>query len=268
MYGINPVVMAQLCEDLQRTDIGDAGIKKMDIIKLHWTLHFLYRYPTEVERSNIWNKCPNTIRDSCWLYTGAIRALKAVKICWPRRGFWKEDDIWVLTVDGTHLLTLEPGDSDVPKDPSYFSFKHHAAGFNYEVGVCLFESRCIWLSGPHRAGTHNDAKMFTDGGLKDKLELAGKKAIGDDGHRGFPNQMSTANSLDSDAVRDFKVRARQRHEGFNGKIKQFAVLGEQFRCKNNPNDKLTVEEKLQVCFEAVCVLVQYKMEMGDPLYDI
>jgi hypothetical protein len=202
------------------------------------------------------------------LCTGAIEALKAVKIYWPRRRFSKEDDILVVNVDGTHLLTLEPGDPHVPKDPSCFSFKHHAAGFNHKVGVCLFESRCIWLSGPHRAGTHNDAKMFTVGGLKDKLELAGEKAIGDDGCRGFPNQMSTANSLDSDAVQDFKVRAWQKHEGFNGKIKQFAALGEQLCCKNDPNDKLTVEEKLQMCFEAVCVLVQCKMEMGDPLHDI
>jgi hypothetical protein len=120
-----------------------------------------------------------------------------------------------LSIDGTHLLSLEPGDSDIPKDPSYFSFKHHAAGFNYQVGLCLFQSRCVWLSGPHKAGTYNNAKMFTDGGLKDKLELAGKKAIGDDGCRGFPDQMSTTNSLDSEAVRDFKVRSRQRHEAFN-----------------------------------------------------
>jgi hypothetical protein len=60
--------------------------------------------------------------------------------------------------------------------------------------------RLIWLSGPHKAGTYNDAKMFTDCGLKDKLEQASKKAIGDDGYRGFPNQMSTANSHDSDTV--------------------------------------------------------------------
>ena len=81
-------------------------------------------------------------------------------------------------VDGTHLVTLEPGDSNIPKDPSYFSFKHHAAGFNYEVGICLFQNRCIWLSGPHKAGTYNDAKTFRECGLKDKLQEAGKKAIG------------------------------------------------------------------------------------------
>jgi hypothetical protein len=270
MYGVNTVVTAQLCEDLQTTEVEDARIEpgEMNVTKLHWTLHFLYRYPTEVERQNQWNQCANTIRDSCWFYTAKIRALKATKISWPPRGFWKDDDIWVMGVDGTHLLVLEPGDSDIPKDPSYFSFKHHAAGFNYEIGVCLFTSRCIWFSGPHKAGTYNDAKMFTEFGLKDKLERAGKKAIGDDGYRGFPNQISTANSHDSDAVREFKVRSRQRHEAFNGKIKQFSVLSERFRCKNNPNDKLTVQEKLQMCFEAVVVLVQYKMEMGEPLYDI
>jgi hypothetical protein len=268
MYGVNPVVTAQLCEDLQRTEVGDARIGKMDVEKLHWALHFLYRYPSEIESSNTWNKCANTIRESHWFYTAKIRALKVTKIRWPRSGFWKDDDIWVLSVDGTHLLVLEPGDSDIPKDPSYFSFKHHAAGFNYEVGVCLFESKCIWLNGPNKAGEYNDAKMFTDGGLKDKLALAGKKGIGDDGYRGFPNQISTANGLDSEDVRVYKVRSRQRHEVFNGKLKQFGVLSERFRCKNNANDQFTAAEKLQMCFEAVVVLVQYKMDMGEPLFDI
>ena len=270
MYGINPYVMAQLCEDLQTTKIENARIdpKQIDIDKLHWTLHWLYRYPTEKERESIWHKSANTVRDAAWFYVEKIRSLKAQKITWPGKGHWKSDDIWVMTVDGTHLVILEPGDSDVPKDPSYFSFKHHAAGFNYEVGVDLFESRCIWLSGPHKAGTYNDAKMFSECGLKHKLEKSGKVAIADDGYRGFPNQISTANSLDSEAVRVFKVRARQRHEIYNSKLKQFAILSERFHCKNNTNDKFTVDEKLQMCFEAVNVLVQYKMEMGEPLFDI
>jgi hypothetical protein len=56
------------------------------------------------------------------------------------------------------------------------------------------------LSGPHKAGTFNNGKMFTEGRLKDKLERAGKKAIGNDGCKDFPNQMSIASSLDSKAV--------------------------------------------------------------------
>ena len=177
-------------------------------------------------------------------------------------------DIWIMTVDGTHLVTLEPGSEEVPKDSSYFSFKHHAAGFNYEVGIHLFESRCIWLSGPHKAGVYNDAKMFKECGLRDKLRLAGKKAIGDEGYQGFPNEISTANTLDSEEVQEFKIRARQRHEVYNGKLTQFAVIGEKFRCKNNPNDLYDAAEKLQMVFEAVNVLVQYKMQAGEPLFDI
>jgi hypothetical protein len=130
-----------LCEDLQRTEVKGARIEpgKMDIDKLHWTLHFLYCYPTQLDCTNVWNKCSNTVHDSCWFYTARIRALKATKIYWPCRGFWKDDNIWVVSANGTHLLTLEPGDSDTPKYPSYFSFKHHADGFNYVVGICLFK---------------------------------------------------------------------------------------------------------------------------------
>ena len=107
-----------------------------------------------------------------------IRNLKGMKIVWPK---FNPSDIWVMPVDGAHLVTLEPGDSDVPKDPAYFSFKHHAAGFNYEVGIDLFTSRCIWLSGPHKAGTYNDAKIFKEKGLRAKLRRHGKKAIADEG---------------------------------------------------------------------------------------
>jgi hypothetical protein len=128
-----------------------------------------------------------------------------LKIVWPKD--FSEDDIWGMTVDGIHLVSLEPGDSDVPKDPAYFSFKHHAAGFNYEVGIHLFKSKCIWLSGPHKAGEYNDAKIFKEKGLKARLKKAHKKAIADEGYRGFPNQISTANGLDTEEVAEFKVWA-------------------------------------------------------------
>ena len=268
MYGVHPCVTAQLTEDLQTTEFDEARVepKDLNLDKLHWTLNWLYRYPTETERESQWNKCANTVRDANWLYTDKIRHLKREKIVWPKS--FLPTDIWVMTVDGTHLVTLEPGDGDIPKDPSYFSFKHHAAGFNYEVGVSLFESKCIWLSGPHKAGEYNDAKVFREKGLCDKLKQTGKKAIGDDGYRGFPNECSTANGLDCEAVKDFKSRARQRHEIYNGKLKVFSVLSDTFRCKSHPKDPWTPAQKLQMVFEAVNVLVAYKMEKGEPLFDI
>jgi hypothetical protein len=267
MYGMDPSSTAKLWLDLQTTRIETARVNpdETSIDKLHWAMHFLYRYPTETERESTWQKCANTIREACWLYVYKIKELKAETIVWPKFG---NSDVWVMTVDGTHLVTLEPGDNpDFPRDPSYFSFKHHTAGFNYEVGVHLFESKCIWLSGPHKAGVYNDAKIFRECGLMHRLRRKGKKAIADSGYRGFSNEISMHNSLDTEEVREFKTRARQRHEIYNGMLKQFGVLSDRFRCKNNKNERFTSAEKLQFCFEAVNVLVQYKMQT-EPLFDI
>ena len=206
-YGVEPCVMSKLVEDLQTTNIASARIENLNIDKLHWAVHFLYRYPTETENESTWKKCSNTIRQACWFHVDKIRNLKAAKIVWPQFG---DTDIWVMSVDGTHLVTLEPGGHpDFPKDPSYYSFKHHAAGFNYEVGIDLFRSKCIWLSGPHKAGEYNDAKIYKTCGLHDKLKQLGKKAIADEGYRGFPRTISTHNALDTQPVREFKTRARQ-----------------------------------------------------------
>ena len=200
--GASPCVVVAISEDLQTTNIENARIK-VNIEKLHWSMNFMCRYHTEIENRNRWHKDPTTIRNACWICIEKISWLKLDKIKWPR--LFLPDDIWIMSVDGTHLVRLEPGDSDIPKDPAYFSFKHHTAGWNYEVGIHLFESKCIWLSGPHKAGTHNDAKVFNEKGLRKKLAHEGKKAIADHGYRGFPNEISIANSLDSEAVREFKT---------------------------------------------------------------
>ena len=54
-------------------------------------------------------------------------------------------------------------------------------------------------------------------------------------------------------------RARARHETFNGRIKNFGCLDDRFRHGM---------EKHKICFEAVCVIVQYQLENGSPLFDI
>jgi len=167
-----------------------------------------------------------------------------------------------MSVDGVHFHTQEPSHPTLPKDTSYFSFKHKCAGFNYEVGVALHESRCVWLRGPYKAGAYNDIKIFKEKGLKKKLQKYKKKVIADHGYKGYPKLISTANSRDTEEVRKFKVRARQRHEKFNGMTKEFLCLSNKFRHQKD------MEGKLQACYEAVVVITQYKMELGTPLFDI
>jgi hypothetical protein len=127
--------------------------------------------------------------------------------------------------------------------------------------LSLRESKVVWINGPYKAGTYNDIKIFRECGLKAKLEATGKKAIADDGYQGYPNLISRYNSFDSEEVREFKSRARMRHEKFNGMCKVFKCLESRFR--HQP-----FEESLQLCFEAVAVIVAYKMEMGESLFDI
>jgi hypothetical protein len=105
------------------------------------------------------------------------------------------------------------------------------------------------MKGPKPASTH-DITIYREE-LKNKIP-AGKRAIGDKGYRGEPNTISTPSSRDPEELRRFKSRARARHESFNGRIKNFKCLAERFRHGKH---------KHQICFEAVCVIVQYQLDM-------
>ena len=97
-------------------------------------------------------------------------------------------------------------------------------------------------------------------GLRKKLERPGKKGIADGGYRGFNNLLSTPNiRYDLPEVLKFKSRTRLRHERFNAMLKTFDCLDSRFRHG---------KDKLCACVEAVAVVCQYKMEFGEPLYDI
>ena len=95
------------------------------------------------------------------------------------------------------------------------------------------------------------------GGLKSKIP-PGKMVIADKGYPGEPS-CRLRNSYDAPEVKTFKKRARARHETVNSRIKSFNVLAQRF-CSD--------VSKHKVVFEAVCVITQYEMENGHPLFDV
>jgi len=197
-------------------------------------------------------------RDDGWDCTTKIGALKALKLSWPLDNFG--DDIWVLSVDGVHFKTYEKRSSRLNLDPATFCCKHKCAGFNCEIGIALATSKVVWFNGPFESGTCNDVKIFAEKGLLAKLRALKKRAIGDGGYRGYPDCMSTPNvKCDIEEVRNFKSRARMRHERYNAMLKTFKILDDKFR-----SDKV----RLQQAFEAVAVLCQCKMDLEAPLCDI
>jgi hypothetical protein len=267
-YGARPHVVAQIWIDLQRTEIEDARINDAnedDLSQLLYTLNFMKSYPTEGQRQNKWHACDRVLRDNCWSMLLRLQALKATKIVWPTDEELG-DDIFVGAVDGTHIKTEEPMHAEFPKDEKAYSKKNHSAGLTYELVTSLSQSRIIWMNGPFLASTH-DTTMFTaPGGLREKLQGTGLRLIGDSGYTGHDDFISRANSRDSPEVSKFKSRARLRHETVNGKIKTLRCTDSaRFRHKGDHKDG---QSKFKICFEAAVVVTQYKMENGEPLFDI
>jgi hypothetical protein len=118
------------------------------------------------------------------------------------------------------------------------------------------------MNGPFPA-SKCDYDIFTKEGLMDRMPT-GSKAISDKGYVGDaskgPNaKLSVPNSHDTPEVSKFKGRAKARQESFNARIKKFKCLDERFR-------RGTVKHK--AVFEAVCVITQYSLENGSPLFDV
>jgi hypothetical protein len=148
----------------------------------------------------------------------------------------------------------------LPIDRKQCSHKFNHAAVKYEIFLSVFEPKCIWISGPRRGAKHA-ITIFREG-LKDKVK-DGKKSIVDRGYiSNKPDErrmLSQPSALDSKELNNFKSRARLRQETFNGRLKYFNALAQTFR-HTIPQHRLVLE--------AVCVIVQYQMDNGRPIFDV
>ena len=89
-------------------------------------LYHLRKYPTDEERERIFDLSPNWSRNWVWFILEKIRASKAQKIVWEDEC----EDIWVVSVDGTHCWMHEVAHPEFSLDPEYFSHKHNKCGIS------------------------------------------------------------------------------------------------------------------------------------------
>jgi hypothetical protein len=266
LFGVKPFVCSTIWEDLQthsNPGLDNRGTPLLPVVgrKLNpkhflMALHHLKRYPTEMEREGPWDISKYKGREWVTFFLLRLQALKEEKITWPED--WGNDDLWVITVDGTHVWIEEPIHPDWSQDSKYFSHKHGKAGMNYELGIAISSSRLVWMNGPFKAGT-NDITIFKDHGLKTKLIDCERMAIGDKGYTGHADTVSHFNRFDSRPVKKFKSRALKRHETFNNMTKRYRVLRGPFRHGVH---------SFATAFESVCVLCQYQLEYDEPLFDV
>ena len=271
-YRVEPKVLAKQWNDLCRTDLPDARVAKKNQnergFKMFMACHyFLFTYPknAQVFATNFQFGSTDMVSGKkLWSWLGKIAALQHEKIIWPEERYKNPNSAkYVVTVDCVDCHIREPKHPEKNIDTSYSSHKFKKAGLRYELGIDVHHPSLVWLSGPHKAGSDSDKIIFKQkDGLRDKLKKLvqyGKKGIADGGYEGHEKYLSLSSTLDKGPVREFKSRARSRHEGFNSEIKKYrsmATYWEQGRKKHG------------IAFRAVCVTLQYAMENGSPLFDV
>ena len=264
-YGRHPFHLAKLWRDLLTTTNQDALVDENDdrnILGFFAACNFLKVYAMEEVRDDFMgeNMHLNEIRSEAWKYTRKIAALKGGKIVWPADHEWQTT--FIISVDGTHRLVNEPRDPNVRRNPKWYSHKDEHAGMNFEVGVDLFRSRIVHVKVGTPASTHDLTEFRME--LAQKIP-AGKRVIADKVYacEEFQHMISTYNQFDSAELKEFKKRAKARHETVNDRIKKYGCMKQHFRHGI---------QKAQICCDAVVVMVQYAIEdtgpYGEPLFDI
>jgi hypothetical protein len=259
-YGLGPNAILLVYLDIQSRELlGELAVDKANIKDMLMALSWLKNYPMEHNHAGKWNLSENTARKRTWRYLKSFQKLKDHKVKWvcpdPAN---PPDEVFICSVDGIHCQISE---IRTKPDKNLCSYKNKRPGVVYELAIAVYDSKLVWINGPFLAGTSDLDVFRMPDGLKSKIPK-GKRVIADQGYRGEPQICSVRNPLDTKEVKELKGRAKARHEVFNGRLKDFAILSQRFR---STRDSLT---KHKTVFEACCVLQQYDVEDGHPLFKV
>jgi len=254
-FGADPATVCAMFHDLQTTTIPEARIKKPKVMHLLVALNWLAVYDNEDNMAGTFHCCENTLRTRIWTYVLALAALKDQKIVWD---ISNNPETFLLSVDGVHFRIHEMRKQP---DSRWCSYKYKQAGLSHEIGLSIYYDKVVWVNGPFMGAEH-DRDIYRSA-LQAKIPK-GKLVVAD---RGYTMEekvrtLSIRNRLDSKSLKEFKRRVRARHESFNWRMKRFRILSENFRGK-----KQRVQQHKKI-FEAVCVICQYDMENGHPLFAV
>lgn len=259
-YGSAPRVHAKMFSDLKKSR-QDAGPNSTLGIApdsnpshLLWACHWLHNYHKLVSLSGQYKKSEVTISKWLWFYVRKLNEILPQKIKWK----WRinpdnPEEIIIASVDGVHCRINEPGGFD----RRYRSHKLGKASFNYEVACAIREPAIVHICGPTFQQNDGTVSQRPDG-IQAKVP-PGRKIIADKMYAGYGDCFMTPHPRDKKRLRKFKNRARARQETINARLKEFRVLAEVYRHRRGLHG---------LVFCAVCVIVQYEMEMGEPIFDI
>ena len=159
----------------------------------------------------------------------------------------------LMTVDGTDFRIQEPQ----PFDAKWYSHKFNAAALRYEIGICIQTGWIVWTAGPFPAGDFNDLEIYRSY-LKDMLG-DGERVEVDEGYAGDLTVRTPSDYEGKHRWKVMKGKARARHEGINGRLKDFGMLRIPFRGNRNHHC---------LAFKAITLAVQSEIMSGRATFDV
>jgi hypothetical protein len=263
-YGVEPKTCLDVYKELN-TSNGSFSKGRAILSELLMMVEWFREYDTDFKIAARYGLNEKTGSKYLWKYTRAVQSLKEKKIKWLDRWNNAGSEIVIVSVDGVHCTISEPRQCPSSK---WYSHKSHGPALAYEIAVAIQENRVVHVHGPFPAGVPDLTIFRSPGGLKAKIP-DGKLATADRGYRGEA-ALRLPNERDTEVSRTFKKRAQARHETFNARLKSFKILSTRFRHSQNgrKGEGVTCHDNHKAVLEAVCVLLQYDMENGHPLFAV
>jgi len=270
MYGSDPLPVAQSWNHLigrgheltlAPRDVMSEKEKTHGLRKFLMAMHFLWAYPRNaIELGGKFGVSEKYAKGNhLWKWVRRISALAAIKIVWGPELDNPNSPSYSVWVDAADMPTWELKHPTLPKDPGYFTHKHHRCGVKYQIAVAVNSPNIVHISGPHRGGVGDKTILELSGVLENLKE--GKLAVCDKGYidKKYADKLSWPNPHDAPDLNEYKSRIRMRGETVNGRMKFFKILRECFR-----HD---LEHHRDV-YTAVAVMVQYQMDNGAPIFAV
>ena len=273
-FGASAITIAKIWEMI--LDLKESQ-GRFQNLKLHYLLWGFVKVKNYADEGVMAELCGNPTNKTFRKWSGiaieAIIALKNAIIRWDNRFIGAEecDDGAHASVDCTdcqfqQILIDNPrrqGRKTINK--KLYSYKIKKPALRYEVAISLWEDRIVWVNGPYLPGEFNDLQIFRHS-LIHMLE-PNERVIADKIYRAEAPEKVICDGMIGDYDLDILKRAEGRHENLNRRLKQFSCLSDPFRGRNK--DAATKPRDHAKMFNAVCVIVQVAMEIGEQeLYDI
>jgi len=229
-YGSSSETIANMWNDLCLTEIPEAKLKASEMSKTGFKRFMMAHYFLWINPKNAivfgsrFDVCERMARGyPVWKWVEKLKALSKKVIFWSKDLDAVNTATRILSVDGVDFRTWEQRHERYNMDRGDCSHKHNHGAAKYEIGIHLWKPQCVWISGPHRGGKH-ELEIFREG-LKQKVK-PWKKVIADRGYKSEEEKLifSLPSTTDTKENNEFKRRARLRHETFNGRLKNFAIL--------------------------------------------